>query len=136
MASTFDVITQYPTLEFLGGTQTQDVMAVGYRTKAHGVYFEVRIPRNIYNATQVHDYGLGYTGTVEAVFSEPGVIGAEWTQTPTSAGELTDNIVVTVSSDSGNSTAQYTIPFSQLSSEFYGPPIAALLEQLNTAENL
>lgn len=136
MADTFDVITQYPTLEFLGGTQTQDVMAIGYRTKAHGVYFEVRMPRKIYSSTQVHDYGLGYTGSVEFQFENDNVIGGEWTQTPTAAGELVDNIVYTVASDSGNSTSQIVVPFSQLTLPTVTQRIANLVDALNAAESL
>lgn len=134
MADTYTVVTQYPTLEFLGGTQTQDVMAVGYRTAAHQVYFEVRIPRSVYNAQQVKDYGIAFSATVESVFINANVIGAEWTQTPTPAGELADNIVATVQSDSGNSTAQYVIPFSQLAPAFFTQPLENLIATLNDAE--
>jgi hypothetical protein len=135
MADTFSVVTQYPTLEFLGGTQTQDVMAVGYRTKAHGVYFEVRIPRKLYSAAIVHDYGIGYTGTVEQFFANPNVIGGEWTQTPTAAGELQDNMVYTVSSDSGNSTGQVTFAFGNLITGTVNKAIDNLVTTLNDAEN-
>jgi len=136
MADTFTVITQYPTLEFLGGTQTQDVMAIGYRTKQDGIYFEVRIPRAGYTAANVNNTGIGYTGTIDAIMSAPGAIGGEWTQTPTAAGELQDNLVITVASDSGNSTAQLVIPFRQLAPSITDTKVAALRKQLNQAEGL
>jgi len=136
MAETFTVVTQYPTLEFIGGTQTQDVMAVGYRTVAHNVYFEVRIPRKGYTPENVNSTGIGYTGTIEEAFKNQNVIGAEWAQTPTAAGDLVDNIVYTVSSDSGNSTAQLVVPFRQLAPSLYDPKIAALVKSLNAAEAL
>jgi len=136
MAATFTVVTQYPTLEFLGGTQTQDVMAIGYRTNANGVYFEVRVPRAGYTSSNVNSMGIGYTGTIEAAFDNANVIGGEWVQTPNAAGELVDNIVYTVASDSGNSTAQLTVPYSQLAPELYNPKLAALAQELNAAEGL
>jgi hypothetical protein len=136
VAETFTVVTQYPTLEFIGGTQTQDVMAIGYRTVAHGVYFEVRIPRKGYTPANVNSTGVGYTGTIEAAFANDNVIGGEWSQTPTAAGELVDNIVYTVASDSGNSTAQLVVPYSQLAPELYDPKLAALAKSLNDAEGL
>lgn len=136
MADTFEVVTQYPTLEFLGGTQTQDVMAVGYRSKATGVYWEVRIPRKGYTTANVHSTGVGYTGTIDAVMAAPGVIGGEWTQTPTASGELQDNLVLTVSSDSGNSTAQLVVPFSHLAPADTDPKVAALVKTLNDSEGL
>lgn len=136
MAATFQVVTQYPTLEFLGGTQTQDVMAVGYRTKAQGIYFEVRIPRNIYSSDIVSSYGTGYTGTVEQYFTNPNVIGGEWTQTPTPSGELQDTMIYTVASDSGNSTGQVTVSFAQLSQPSVETEINHLISQLNASEGL
>jgi hypothetical protein len=136
MAETFEVVTQYPTLEFLGGTQTQDVMAIGYRSKATGVYWEVRIPRKTYTAANVNSTGIGYTGTIDAVMAAPGVIGGEWTQTPTSSGELQDNLVLTVSSDSGNSTAQLVVPFAGLAPSLTDPKVAALVKTLNDSEGL
>lgn len=136
MADTFEVVTQYPTLEFLGGTQTQDVMAIGYRSKATGVYFEVRIPRKGYTPANVKSTGIGYTGTIDAVMAAEGVVGGEWTQTPTASGELQDNLVLTVASDSGNSTAQLVVPFAGLAPTLTDPKVAALRKQLNDAEGL
>jgi hypothetical protein len=136
MAQTFTVVTQYPTLEFLGGTQTQDVMAVGYRSKANGVYWEVRIPRSVYSTDTVSSYGIGYTGTIDAVMDAEGVIGGEWTQTPTASGELQDNIVLTVASDSGNSTGQIVVPFAGLAPTLTDPKVAALRKTLNDSEGL
>ena len=50
MADTFSVVTQYPTVEYLGGTQTRDVIAVVYTLKLSGLYFEARIPAADYTA--------------------------------------------------------------------------------------
>ena len=136
MTEPFNVVTQYPTLEFIGGTKTQDVMAIGYRTKAHGIYFEARIPRAGYTQANVVSTGEGYTATIEAAFSDSHVIGAEWTQTPTAAGDLVDNIVYTVASDSGNSTAQIVVPYRQLAPGFYDPKITAHVTHLNAIEAL
>jgi hypothetical protein len=136
MAETFDVVTQYPTLEFLGGTQTQDVMAIGYRTATHGVYFEVRIPKKGYTTANVHSTGMGYTSLVEGLFFNDNVIGVEWTQIPTANGELMDAYVVTVASDSGNSTAQVTITDAKLAPEVYKPKINALVKTVNDSEKV
>jgi hypothetical protein len=136
MADTFKVVTQYPTLEFLGGTQTQDVMAIGYRTVRHGVYFEVRIPKKGYTTDNVHSEGLGYTSLIEGLFFNDNVIGVEWTQSPTNSGQLVDQYVVTAQSDSGNSTAQHTFTNAQLAPSIYEPVINALVNTLNNSEGL
>jgi len=136
MASWGKVVVQYPGVVFLGGTQTQDVTFVGYVTAPSGVYFEVPIPQNVYNATQVADYGTGYSGTIESVLALPGVVGGEWTQTPTPGGELTSNLVVYVQSKSGNSQASVVVPFSGLAPDLVKPQTDKLIAELNASEAL
>lgn len=136
MAELFEVVTQYPTLEFIGGTQTQDVMAIGYRTKGHGVYFEVRIPRAGYTPANVNSTGIGYSTLIEDIFFTSNVIGVEWTQIPTAAGELQDAYVVTVASNSGNSSSQLTLYDKDLAPAIYEPKIKALIKTVNDAEGL
>lgn len=136
MADTYDVLYQYPTVEFLGGTKTRDVMAVGYQTKPHGVVFEARIPRNIYSAKEVNSEGIGYSGEIESVFQQPGVADATWAQTANAAGFLIDELVLTVESTSGDSSAQLTVPFSQMAPETLAPKVKALRAELDAAEAL
>jgi hypothetical protein len=133
---TYVVQTQYPTVNFLGGTQTQDAVAVGITTNGHGIYIEFRIPRSIYNATQVKDYSIGYTGTVESIAGVAGVAGVVWSQQPNAAGELTDYLTLTVVSDSGNSSANLAVPASQWDPTDVSPLVSKLVTQLNDAEGL
>ena len=136
MADTFTVVTQYPTVEYLGGTQTRDVIAVGYTLKPSGLYFEARIPAASYTAAQVNDYGIGYSGTIGALLAIPGVTDGYWSQTPTAAGELEDQLTLTVTSDSGNSSGTVTVPASEWDTQDVGPKVAKLLKSLNDAEAL
>lgn len=136
MALGFTIETQYPTLEYLGGSQTQEVVAVGIRTAAHNVYFEVRVTQGTWNADHVNQLALGYTGSVEDAFKHPHVIDGYWIQIPNNAGELLDNIVYTVESETGNSTAQLTVPYSALATPATDDRIAALYDTLNAIEGL
>lgn len=135
MADTYTVVVQYPGVVFLGGTQTQEVMFVGITTKPHGVYLEFPIPRAIYSPTQVADYALGYSGTVESIFTVSGVAGLEWVQTP-NAGNLESSMAITVQSDSGNSTAETTVPFGNLGTQTVAPIVKKLVASLNASEAL
>jgi hypothetical protein len=136
MASWGTVVVQYPGVVFLGGTQTQDVTFVGYVTSPSGVYFEVPIPQTVYSSAQVQDYGIGYSGSIESVLAYPNVVGGEWTQTPTPAGELTSNLVVYVQSDSGNSQSSISNPFATMTEPAFQQKIADLVSELNAAEAL
>jgi hypothetical protein len=134
MADTFAVRTQYPTVEFLGGGQTRDVMAIGYVTKPSGIYFEVRMPKALYSAAQVRNYGIGYSGTIEACAAIPGIEEMVYTQTQNRAGVLVDNFVVYVSSTSGDSADSIVLPFSDLNVEFAKPKVDRLRKELDAAE--
>lgn len=134
MADTFAVRTQYPTVEFVGGSQTRQVMTVGYVTKPHGVYVEVRIPKAIYSAEEVRNEGIGYSGMIEDLFNLPGVTDMTWTQRQRQDGTLVDEMVVYVTSSSGESAAELTVPFDQLTRPGLGPPVARLRKQLDEAE--
>lgn len=136
MADTFTVVTQSPGTEYVGGTQTRDVVTVGITTKPHGVYVEFRIPKNVYSAAQVHDYALGYSGTIEALFGITGVVGVAWSQQPTAAGQLQDIITVTVQSSSGDSTDQFTLPLSDITTAAVSKKAAASIKVLDAAEAL
>ena len=136
MAETFTVVGQYPTVEFLGGIKTRNVIAVGAVTVPHGVYFEVRVSQSTYGATLVAAALLGPASIYEDLYGITGVIGVEWGQGVTAGGELQDVVTITVSSTSGNSTAQLTVPFSQLGPQLHAPQIAALVHELDATEEL
>jgi hypothetical protein len=136
MASWGSVVVQYPGVVFLGGTQTQDVIFVGITTSPHGVYFEVPVPKAVYTPTLVNQYAEGYGGTIEQAFAVPGVVGAEWTQTPTPASELQSNLVIYVQSASGNSQASFSLPFADLTPALIEAGAKPLIAQLDATEAL
>lgn len=132
----YTVDTQYPTVEFLGGTQTRDVVAVGITTQGHGVYMEFRIPQTLYSAKQVKAYATGYTGSIESQFDIQGVAGLQWSQQPNASGELQDVWTYTVTSSTGNSAATFTLPIGQATTDNVTKKVNALASQLNQAEAL
>jgi hypothetical protein len=134
MADTYDVVTQYETVEFLGGTQTRPVIAVGVRTKAHGVYFEFRLPKADYNPTNVKNDANGFTIVYELLFTIDGVTDVEWTQEPTNAGQLQDHVIVYVTSTSGNSSSSIDVPYSQFTQDIISGKVEHLRGQLDAAE--
>ena len=136
MADNFKVVTQYPTIEFLGGSQSQSVMAVGYVSKPNGVYFEQRIARSIYAPSIVKAVGESYATIFETLFTVPGVSGVEWSQAQIASGALEDQVTIYVSSTSGNSTSSLTVAIAALGPKLHASQIAALRKQLDEAEAL
>ena len=131
---TYDVVAQYPTVQFLGGTQTQDVVAVGIVTRGHQVYVEFNIPRNIYSAQEVKNYSTGYTGSVEQFFEVPGVTGVAWSQQPNASGNLIPTLTFTVESTSGLSAATFSVPLASATDTLVKARATALRKELNDAE--
>jgi hypothetical protein len=136
MAATFQVVAQYPTLEFLGGTRTQQVMTVGIQTKPSGIYVEFRLPKLIYDDQHVNAAAIGWATIFETIATEDWVGGVEWAQRPTAGGQLQDVAVITVVSSSGNSSDTLTVPVTQLGPKLHQPQITALHEKLDSAEAL
>lgn len=135
MANTYTVVSQYETVEFLGGTQTRPVIAVGVRTAVHGVYFEFRLLKADYNSANVKADANGFTIVYELLFTIPGVTDVEWTQEPTNAGQLQDHVVVYFTSTSGNSSASIDFPYSQFTQDYIAARVAHAIAGLDAAEN-
>lgn len=134
MANSYQVVTQYETVEFLGGTQTQPVIAVGVRTVTHGVYFEFRLVKTDYNSANVQSSALGFTTIYEMLFQIPGVTDAEWTQEPTQAGQLQDHVVVYFTSTSGNSSASIDFPYSEFTQDYIAYRVGFAITGLDASE--
>ena len=135
MANDYTVETQYETVEFLGGTQTRPVMAVGVRTNVHGVYFEFRLPKSTYTTANVQNDANGFTIVYEDLFKIAGVTDVEWTQEPTQGGQLEDHVVVYFTSTSGNSSTSIDFPYSQFTQDYIAARVDFARQALDAAEN-
>lgn len=131
---TYTFITAREDIEWLGGSQTRPVMTVSIQTNGHGVYFEYRIPRNLYTKALALKQGIGWTGTIESMFTVPGVVDEEYTQIPRPSGQLDDSMIVYVESTSGQSSSSLTVPIGKLAPEFQAAAIKALRAELDDAE--
>ena len=134
MAASYRIVTQYETVEFLGGTQTRPVIAVGVRTAVHEVYFEFRLPKGDYNSANVQNNANGYTIIYELLFEIPGVTDAEWSQEPSQGGQLEDHVTVYFETPSGESSASIDFPYSQFTQDYIAARVAFAIEGLAAAE--
>lgn len=133
--SSVTIVSQLPTVEYIGGTKTQNVIAVGFTTNAHGVYAEARVGASVYDAHAARAAAIGVATIIETLFTIPGVSGVVWGQATNDSGLLVDQATIFVSSDSENSTGQIgPLAISQLGPQLHTPQISALREQLNAAE--
>ena len=136
MADNYTVITQYPGIDVIGGTQTQDVIFVGITTIPNGTYIEFPIAQKGFAADFVAGAAVGWATIVETVWTLPWVVGVQWTQIVNQSNQLVSSLVITVTSTSGNSAGQLTVPIVSLGPKLHGPQIVALHDQLDAAEAL
>lgn len=134
MAGNFTNLTSREDIEYLGGSQTRSVVALSAVSQPHGVYFEWRIPRAGFTAVKASGQAQAYAGLVEDIFKNANVAGAEWTQQPNAAGFLLDEMIVYVTSDSGDSSATFTQSFYALDPAQVDAKVAALAAELNALE--
>lgn len=132
----FKVTAQYPTVEFFGGSQSRQVVAVGCTSIPHGVYFEVLVPRTGYSAAAVAAAASPVAAKVEGLFTVPGVTGVQWSQRQLDNGGLGEELIVTVASSSGNSKATEGFLIRNIGPLFEAALIGALRAHLDAAEAL
>ena len=136
MAADFQVVTQYPGLLAIGGTQTQNVVFVGITTSPSGIYVEFPVIQSVYSASVVDAAALGWATIAETLAKQPYVSGVQWTQIINPANQYVPAWVITVSSSSGNSAGQITIENQQLGPKLDATAIAHLHDELDKAEAL
>jgi hypothetical protein len=134
MAAQYTIVTQYPGIDVLGGTQTQDVVYIGFVTIPNGTYAEAPVNALGYSATTVALTAESWANAIEEVWDHPFVVGVQWTEVVNQSNQLVPSVIVTVSSSSGDSAAQVTIPMAKLPANAYGGQIDNLHSQLDAAE--
>lgn len=136
MADTYTVVNQYPGLDTLGGTQTQDVVFVGITTLPHGTYVEFPVAKSVYAKDVVAGAALGWADIAETLWKQPHVVGVQQTQVVNQSNQLTYSWIISVESDTGDSWATLTIANNDLGPKLGLDRINALSAQLTGAENL
>lgn len=131
----FTIVGQTATVEYIGGTKTQNVVVVGLVTNAHQVYAEARVPQSIYSAPIARAAATAPAVIIESLFQFAGVVGVQWGQDVNNSGLLVDTVLITVESESGNSTGTLgPLVMSQLGPQLHSAQIAALRKELTAAE--
>lgn len=136
MAETFDVVAQRPTTQFIGGTQTKDVVFVGIVTKPSNIYVGFYVPQKGYGESVVNAAALSWSTVFETVAGLTGVSGVQWAELQNDSGYLYPAVIITVSSTSGDSSIPLTVPVYQLGPQDHQPQILALRKKLDQTENL
>lgn len=130
----YQIVTQYPDVEVIGGTQTRDVQVIGAVTNEHGVYFETRLPRKNATTTNIRDQVNGFAIIYEMLFEIPGVADVEWTQEPTAAGQLADHVRVYVESTSGESSGVLDFAYARFNQTVIAAAVKKLRASLDATE--
>ena len=134
MAATYQIVTQRPNTQYIGGTTTVAGMSVGFVTKPNGVYAEVFVPNTDYNTGEVNAAVMGMALIMEELFSFDDASGVAWSQRVNDSNLLVDQVTIYVESDSGNSTGSLTVDVVNLGPQLHKPQLDALKATLNATE--
>jgi len=138
MADKYRVVSSYEDVEFLGGSATQDVIVTGIRTIPSGIYVEARTPKATFDKigpAAVNVAANAWATLFEELVRNSNVAAVSWGQR-SAGGQLEDVAVFTVVSDSGNSSAQLTVPIAKISPQGVVPGLSHLAKQLTETEGL
>lgn len=133
-ATNYAIVTQYPDVEVVGGSQMQDVQVIGVVTQPNSIYFEVRVPRAKATTAYLKYTAQSYRDIYELVASKPGVSDVQWTQEPTPGGLLVDHVVIYVTTASGESTGVLDTPYAKLGAVLEHDDIGKLRASLTATE--
>lgn len=134
MAENFTIVSTRPNTQLLGGTQVQQGISVGFVTIPNGVYAEAFVSQQSGIANIAKAAAMSYATILETLFTLDWVVGVSWSQRVNPSNLLIDQVTITVSSTSGNSTDLLTVDISQLGPKLHEPQIDALHEQLDELE--
>lgn len=135
MADGFQVIGTRPGTAFLGGTTTQAVVIVECQTLPDLVYFEANTPQQGFTAALGEAVAQGYAEIINTIIGFSNVTNVQWSQGPGKSQELQDMLTVTVSSTSGNSTAELPpVTIASLGPQLDKTAIDSLNSELDTLE--
>lgn len=127
---------QYPDVEVVGPSKTQNVQVIQAQTTEHNVYFETSLPRNIATTANIKLQVNGLATHFEQLFDIAGVADVQWAQEATPAGLLEDHVIVFVSSTSGESQGQLDFPYSRFANDIISAAVANLRAGLDATEAL
>lgn len=134
MAATYQIVTQRPNTQYIGGTNTVPGMSVGFVTKPNSVYGEVFVDQVDYAAGVTGGAVLSLAEILEELFTFDGATGVSWSQRVNDSNLLVDQVTIYVTSDSGNSTGSLTVDIVNLGPQLHKPQLDALRKTMNDLE--
>lgn len=137
MPSDWSFVTAYDDVEFLGGSQTRDVLVTGIVTSPSGIYGEVRVPKSEfdqYGEQVVRAAAATFVTIFETLAAQPFISGVQWGMAAHN-GQLRDVAVLTVTSSSGNSSSVLTIPVVELTPDLDHAAVKKLHDRLDALEH-
>ena len=97
MAANYIPQGSYQDIQVLSPTSVIDVMVLTAFTEPSGIYYEVNVPMEAFNAGNGDTYLSDAADALEALLATPGVSSVHWTTDLDSRGLIGDYAVATVS---------------------------------------
>ena len=136
MAQLFEILSQYPTVEFVPPNRTRDVRRVVAEAKPSGVVFYFNVAGVGGGTSAVTPVAQHLATLMNTLFNRPGVVGVVNEEDVGTDGQLGVWTVVTVESTSGDSQGEVRMPFADALGDAGYKKVGALRTELNQVEAL
>ena len=136
MGAAFSVVEQRPGYATVLGGPPEDVVFIGIVVHPQETYVEFPITDAAYKLGATNAAASSWAAIIEGIWALDWVVGVQWSQIVNPSNQLVSVLIVTVSSTSGDSTANTTINFVAGAPQEHPAQIAALHNTLDTTEDL
>ncbi len=131
MASDYKIVATSRGEELVGGSRVATVLTVSFTTIPHDIYAEARINLVQVDATQVAPIVEAIAQSIEIIAGRADVAGLVYVQNVTAAGQIQDEMEITVQGSDPDFTDAFTWPLGELNEFVVGPVIQAHVDALN-----
>jgi hypothetical protein len=103
------ILFQHQGEQLLGGSELQRVVEVGCLSHPSQTYFQFRLPALGYTRAAGVAYAGGFSLTIEAVLTDAGIVGMDYVQGLSPAGQLLDQMEVFWQSPDGTADGSIVV---------------------------
>lgn len=136
MANAYNFLASEFSTELIGGVEAQDTQRTTFQAAGSGVVFTVTVPHGDDLAGRTASAAGELASAFDAADKVPGVAALATGQDIDLGGNLTDVVTVAVTSTSGRSSTQITVPLAAVKAGQIDAQVAAARAQLDALEGI
>ncbi len=136
MADNYNVLSALTTTELVGTTQTQDVELYTMQAQPSGVVFYVRLPNSELDAFLLDPIAANLADLYNRIAQIPHVVAVSMYEDITPSNQITDRLVLTITSSNGRLQVTRDDPSFNLDPGYMESVVNGIVSQLDAIAGL